>query len=57
MKIAVVNWSDVKGEASVKFLPEFDEAHFVTKLDALQDVLHALNEKYNETLRESRVKK
>ena len=46
--IVVVNWSDVKGEASVKFTPEFEKAHKVAKLDALQDALHALEEKYNE---------
>ena len=54
MKIAVVNWSEAKGEGSVGFTKEFDEAHYVLKLDVIQDALHALNEKYNEVLRESR---
>ena len=56
MKIAILNWSDAKGEGSVGFVKEFDDMHYVTKLDALQDALHAINEKYNEILRESRKK-
>ena len=47
MKIAVVSWSDVKGEASVGFTPEFEKAHHVLKLDAIQDAMHALQEKYD----------
>jgi hypothetical protein len=48
MKIATINWSDVKGEASVNFLPEFEQANRTIKLDALQDALAALEDKYNE---------
>jgi hypothetical protein len=57
MRIATISWSETKGEGGVLFVPEFDNMHQVTKLDALQDALHALNEKYNEILQESRVKK
>ena len=48
MRIATISWSDAKGEASVLFASEFENLHYVTKLDALQDALHAINEKYNE---------
>jgi len=57
MKIATISWSETKGEGGVLFASEFENMHHVTKLDALQDALHAINEKYNEILRESRVKK
>ena len=56
MKIATINWSDVKGEGSVGFGKEFDELDRVTQLDLIQDALHALNEMYNEVLRESKKK-
>jgi len=54
MKIVVVNWSDVKGEASVGFTPEFEKAHHILKLDAIQDVIHALQEKYDEVYKEAK---
>lgn len=54
MKIATISWSDAKGEGNVLFDEKFNNLHPVTKLDVIQDALHALNEKYNELLRDTR---
>jgi len=55
MKIAVVNWSDIKSEGSVGFTPEFEEAPYITKLDALQDAIYALQEKYDEVNKRGKI--
>jgi hypothetical protein len=52
MRIATISWSETNGEGRVLFAPEFDNLHQVTRLDALQDALHALEEKYNEVRKE-----
>jgi len=54
MKIAVVSWSDVKGEASVGFTDDFHSLHTTTKLDAIQDAMHALQEQYDAVYNEAK---
>ena len=52
MKVNAINlkWDDVKGEGVVKTLSYFDTAHWVTKLDLLQDCIHDLETLYDEIL-------
>lgn len=54
MKIATISWSETKGEGGVVFDDKFETLDRTTQLDALQDALHALNEKYNEVIQASR---
>jgi hypothetical protein len=54
MKIATISWSEIKGEGAVVFDDKFETLHPTTKLDVIQDTLHALNEKYNELLQAQR---
>ena len=39
-----------KSKTLSKFKKEFDDAHFVTQLDMLQDCIYELTEKYNSLL-------
>jgi hypothetical protein len=50
MKLIELHWNDNKGEGFVKFVNGFDQMHFVTKLDMLQDCIIDLQDKYNEIL-------
>lgn len=50
MKLIELHWDNNIGEGVVKFKKEFDEAHFVTQLDMLQDCIYELTEKYNSLL-------
>ena len=56
MKVNAINlkWDDVKGEGVVKTLSYFDTAHWVTKLDLLQDCIHDLETLYDEILLEDK---
>jgi hypothetical protein len=54
MKIATISWSETKGQGTVMFDDKFEGMHPTTKLDAIQDAIHDLNEKYNEALQEFR---
>jgi hypothetical protein len=50
MKMIDLNWSDIKGEGSVKYSKTFNEAHIIVKLDMLVDCIYDLQEKYNSLL-------
>lgn len=50
MKLIELHWNDNTGEGFVKFVKVFDEMHFVTKLDMLQDCILDLKDKYNSIL-------
>ncbi len=50
MKLIELHWDNNIGEGVVKFAKGFDEIHFVTKLDMLQDCIAELTEKYNSIL-------
>ena len=49
----ILKWSYNSGEGSVKFPQGFDDLHIVTQLDALQDWLVDLGDKYNSLLSET----
>lgn len=48
----ILKWSYNSGEGSVKFPQGFDDLHIVTKLDALQDWIVDLSDKYEGLLSE-----
>jgi len=52
MRVNAINlkWDDVKGEGVVKTLSYFDTAHYVTKLDLLQDCIYDLQNLYDEII-------
>jgi len=50
MSLISLNWSDIKGEGSVSYSKEFNEAHIVVQLDMLQDCIVDLTDKYNALL-------
>lgn len=50
MKLIELHWNDNTGEGVVKFVKGFDEMHFVTKLDMLQDCIHDLTDRYESIL-------
>jgi len=50
MKLIDLHWNNNKGEGSVKYSKDFNEAHIVVQLDMLQDCLVDLQDKYDELL-------
>ena len=50
MTLIKLNWSEFKGEGSVKYTKEFTDAHIVMQLDMLQDCIVDLTDRYNELL-------
>ena len=50
MRLISLNWSDIKGEGSVTYTKEFNEAHLIMQLDMLQDCIVDLTDKYNSLL-------
>jgi hypothetical protein len=50
MRLIHLNWNDHKGEGSVTYTKEFNEAHVVLQWDMLQDCIYDLTNKYNELL-------
>jgi hypothetical protein len=52
MKVNAIQlkWDDMRGEGCVKTLPYFESAHWVTKLDLLQDCIHDLQKLYDSLL-------
>jgi hypothetical protein len=54
MKLMEVVWLADNGEAKVKVTPDFKEADWVLRADALQDALYELEKLYNETLKEGK---
>jgi len=50
MRLISLNWSDIKGEGSVSYSKDFNEAHIVVQLDMLQDCIVDLQDKYDALL-------
>ena len=50
MRLISLNWSDIKGEGSVSYSKDFNEAHIVVRLDMLQDCIADLQDKYDSLL-------
>jgi hypothetical protein len=50
MRLISLNWSVIKGEGSVSYSKEFNEAHIVVQLDMLQDCIVDLTDKYEALL-------
>jgi len=50
MKLIDLHWNNNKGEGSVKYSKDFNEAHIVVQLDILQDCIVDLQDKYDELL-------
>ena len=50
MRLISLNWSDIKGEGSVSYSKDFNEAHIVVQLDMLQDCIADLQDKYDALL-------
>lgn len=50
MNMINLNWSNIKGEGSVRYTKAFNEAHIIVQLDMLQDCIVDLQEKYAEIL-------
>lgn len=57
MTLIRLNWSELKGEGSVKYTKQFMEAHIVTQLDMLQDCIADLCDRYDEIMKEGGKKK
>jgi hypothetical protein len=48
MRVCTIYWSPEKDLTTYKFSKEFEQSHFVDKLDALKDAIDDLQEKYKE---------
>jgi len=51
-----LRWSWAKGEGSIKPRESFLQADYITKLDAIQDWIHDLEQLYNNTMIEEHKK-
>ena len=50
MRLIHLNWSYIKGEGSVSYTKNFNDAHVVDQLDMLKDCISDLKDKYNSLL-------
>lgn len=50
MRICTYNYSEAKDETSIKMSDAFWELHYITQLDALQDIVHDANKVYEDHL-------
>jgi hypothetical protein len=57
MRLISLNWSDIKGEGSVSYSKDFNEAHIVVQLDMLQDCIVDLQDKYDALLTQPELEK
>ena len=48
MRVCTIYWSPDRDLTTYKFSEEFEQSHFVVKLDTLQDAIYDLQEKYKE---------
>ena len=47
MKMITVNWSDVTGEAKVRFSKDFEASDWVLQMDCMKDAMWDIQQRYN----------
>ena len=50
MRILNVSWNGNTDDTKIKYTKEFEESHYIVKLDTLSDTIAMLSEKYNSLL-------